>query len=110
MEEWVLVLRVVLAALGGLDGILVTVIGSLCLPGGGFPVEDAGPLNGMVEARVGGFHFLLGMVCKVLTVVGVVVGSWVTVVDMFGVLVVEGLELFDDFVVPGEVCAAEELE
>ena len=63
-------------------------------------MEDAGPLNGMVEVRVGGFHFLLGMVCKVLTAVGaVVVGSWATVVDMFGVPVVEGLELFDEDVV-----------
>ena len=62
MEEWLLVLRIVLVALGGLDGILVTVIGRMCLPGGGFPVEDAGPLRSMVEARVGGFHFLLGMV------------------------------------------------
>ena len=74
-------------------------------------MEDAGPPKSMVEARVGGFHFLLGMVCKVLTAVGaVVVGSWATVVDMFGVPVVEGLELSDEDVVLGEVCAAVELE
>ena len=51
--------------LAGVEGVLVTAVGSLCLPVGGFPVEDAGPLRSMVEARVGGLHFLLGMVCKV---------------------------------------------
>ena len=51
-------------------------------------MEDAGPPKSMVEARVGGFHFLLGMVYKELTVVGVAVGSWVTVVGVFEVPVV----------------------
>ena len=72
-------------------------------------MEDAGPLRSMVEARVGGLHFLLGMVGKVLAVVDAGVDSLVTVAGMVGMAVVEGLELFDDLVVPGEVCAAEEL-
>ena len=50
--------------LAGVDGVLVTAVGSLCLPVGGFPVEDAGPLGSMVAERVGGLHFLLGMVGK----------------------------------------------
>ena len=95
--------------LTGLDGVLLVVGGSLCLPVGGFPVEDAGPLKSMVEARVGGLHFLLGMVGKVLAVVDAGVDSLVTVAGMAVVGVGEGLELFDDLVVPGEVCAAEEL-
>ena len=47
--------------LAGVEGVLVTVVGSLCLPVGGFPVEDAGPLGSMVAERVGGLHFFLGM-------------------------------------------------
>ena len=47
--------------LAGVEGVLVTAVGSLCLPVGGFPVEDAGPLGSMVAERVGGLHFLLGM-------------------------------------------------
>ena len=38
------------------------------------------------------------------------VGSLVTVAGVVDATVVEGLELVDDFVVPGEVCAAVELE
>ena len=73
-------------------------------------MEDEGPPKSMVEARVGGFHFLLGMVYKELTVVDVAVCSWVSVVGVFELLVVEGLELFDGLVVLGEVCTAVELE
>ena len=62
-------------------------------------MEDEGPLKSMVEARVGGFHFLLGMVDKGLTVVDVAAGSLVIGVGVFVVLVVEGLELFVGLVV-----------
>ena len=99
MEEWVLVLRIVLVALGGLDGILVIVSGRMCLPGGGFPVEDAGPLRSMVGVRGGVFLFFLGMVDRGLTVVDVAAGSLVIGVVGFGVLAVEGLELFVGLVV-----------
>ena len=47
--------------LAGVEGVLVTAVGSLCLPVGGFPVEDAGPLGSMVAGRVGVLRFLLGM-------------------------------------------------
>ena len=73
-------------------------------------MEDEGPPKSMVEARVGGFHFLLGMVCMELAVVDVAAGSWVTGAGVFEVSVVEGLELFDEPVVFGEVCAAVELD
>ena len=99
MEEWVLVLRIVLVALGGLDGFLVTVGGRMCLPGGGFPVEDAGPLRSMVVVRGGVFLFFLGMVSTELTVVDVAAGSLVIGVVGSEVLAVEGLELFAGFVV-----------
>ena len=78
MEEWVLVLRIVLVLLvarADLELSLVTVGGRRCLPGGGFPVEDAGPLRSMVVVRGEVLLFFLGMVSMGLTV-GDVAGSW----------------------------------
>ena len=72
--------------------------GRRCLPGGGCPVEDEGPLMSMVGVRDELLLFFLGMVSMGLTVGGVA-GSWETAGVESGVPIAGGLELFAGFVV-----------